>query len=475
MTEDPHSPQPAQSVLRRLPAVHQVLDAPRVKRAEREEHLPRWALRQAARDVLDRQREEILRGERREPDPIEKTQGEILQRARNLRLGSLRPVVNATGVLLHTNLGRAPLAKEALHAIEEVARGYSNLEFNLETGKRGLRYEHVEGLLCSLTGAESALVVNNNAAAVYLALRVLAKGKEVVVSRGELIEIGGSFRIPDILAETGAALVEVGTTNRTHLRDYEKAIGSSTGLLLKVHPSNYRVIGFHKEVSTGELVALGRRYGLPVMEDLGSGCLVQAGPPSLAREPRVTDVVRSGVDLVTFSGDKLLGGPQAGILAGRSEVLERLQRHPLNRVMRIDKLTLAALEMTLLLYRDPQTARARIPTLAMLSTSVPALRRRAQRLARRLRERLPPSFEVSVRAVTGRTGGGSMPMDPVPGVGVLLRSTQFPAQEILFRFRMATPPVIARIEQDDVILDVRTLQAGQDGLIVEAAQIFSTC
>jgi L-seryl-tRNA(Ser) seleniumtransferase len=234
-------------------------------------------------------------------------------------------------------------------------------------------------------------------------------------------------------------------------------------------------MGFHKEVSTGELVALGRRYGLPVMEDLGSGCLVDPGVPGLANEPLVADVLRTGVDLVTFSGDKLLGGPQAGILLGRREALERIQRHPLNRVLRIDKLTLAALEVTLLLYRDPRVARTRIPSLAMLSVPESTLRRRAQKLAKSLRLNLPASFAVSVRAVTGRTGGGSMPMDSIPGVGVSLRSTEFPAEEILARLRGATPPVVARIDQDEVILDVRTLQRGQDRLILEAAQIFSAC
>ncbi len=465
----------SQSILRRLPAVHEILEGSEIRRAEEEGTLPRWALRQAARHVLDRQREEILRGDRSEPEPREQTDEAVLREARRLVLRSLRPVVNATGVLLHTNLGRAPLAEEAVRALQEVAAGYSNLEFNLDTGKRGRRYAHVESLLCQLTGAESALVVNNNAAAVYLALRVLARGKEVIVSRGELIEIGGSFRIPDILKESDATLVEVGTTNRTHRKDYEQAIGSCTGLLLKVHPSNYRVMGFHKEVSTEELVGLGRRYGLPVMEDLGSGCLIDPGVPGLLPEPLVVDVLRSGVDLVTFSGDKLLGGPQAGILVGREEILERIQRHPLNRVLRIDKLTLAALEVTLLLYREPETARARVPALAMLSVPEATLRRRAQRLAGRLRKVLPPSFAVSVRPVTGRAGGGSMPMDSIPGVGVSLRSGKFGADEILAGLRAASPPVIARIEQDEVILDVRTLRGGEERLVVKAVQNFSTC
>jgi L-seryl-tRNA(Ser) seleniumtransferase len=461
---------PTQSILRSLPAVHEALDWTLLKRAETEGNLPRWVLRQAVRDVLDRHRDEILRGDRSKPESREGMEKEILDMAHKLAQRSLRPVVNATGVLLHTNLGRAPLAREAVRALEEVAAGYSNLEFNLETGKRGLRYEHVEGLLCQIAGAESALVVNNNAAAVYLALRVLAKGKEVIVSRGELIEIGGSFRIPDILRESGAYLVEVGTTNRTHLTDYERAVGSSTGLLLKVHPSNYRVMGFHKEVSTAELVTLGRRYSLPVMEDLGSGCFVEAGPAGLMHEPLVAEVLRTGVDLVTFSGDKLLGGPQAGILLGREEVLRKIQAHPLNRVLRIDKLTLAALEVTLLLHRDPQTVRKKIPTLAMLSATVSSLRRRANQLAKQLGQRLPSSIQVSVRSTTGRTGGGSMPMDSLPGVGVLIRSSDFTAEEILARLRRATPPVIARIEQDEVILDLRTLQRGEDRLIVKALE-----
>jgi len=459
---------PKQSTLRSLPAVHEALDWPALKRAEAEGNLPRWVLRQAVRDVLDRQRDEILRGDRTKPESQERMEEEILTVAGRLALRSLRPVVNATGVLLHTNLGRAPLAKEAVHALQEVAAGYSNLEFNLETGKRGLRYEHVEGLLCHITGAESALVVNNNAAAVFLALRVLAKGKEVIVSRGELIEIGGSFRIPDILRESGASLVEVGTTNRTHLTDYEQAVGSATGLLLKVHPSNYRVMGFHKEVSTEDLVTLGRRYSLPVMEDLGSGCFMDAGSPGLMNEPLVAEVLRTGVDVVTFSGDKLLGGPQAGILLGREEVLRQVQAHPLNRVLRVDKMTLAALEVTLLLHRDPQSARKKIPTLAMLSATESSLRRRANQLAKGLRQTLPPSFQVSVGSTTGRTGGGSMPVDSLANVGVRLRSADFAAEDILSRLRGASTPVIARIEQDEVILDVRTLQRGEDRLILKA-------
>jgi len=274
------------SLLKALPSVHEVLQWPELSR-NAGSRSPRWALRQAVQNVLDRQRSEILEGERTATESQEAMVPRILEEAGRLLMPSLRPLINATGVVLHTNLGRAPLAREAIEAVERVASGYSNLEFELESGKRGMRYRHVEGLLCELTGAESALVVNNNAAAVYLALRVLAQGREVIVSRGELVEIGGSFRIPDILRESGATLVEVGTTNRTHLRDYEQALGSSTGLLLKVHPSNYRVLGFHREVEVEELVALGRKFSIPVMQDLGSGCLMNLDAAGLSSEPTV--------------------------------------------------------------------------------------------------------------------------------------------------------------------------------------------
>ncbi len=453
-----------QAVLKGLPSVHEILEWSALKAAQDEEGLSRGLLKEAARVTLDRLREEIRERGRRQVPPREETEREILEAARRLRLPSLRPVLNATGVLLHTNLGRAPLAREALEAILQVAEGYANLELDLATGKRGLRYEHVEALLCEITGAEAALVVNNNAAAVCLALRALAKDLEVVVSRGELVEIGGSFRIPDILRESGARLVEVGTTNRTHLADYERAIGPKTGLLLKVHPSNYRVMGFHKEVSARELVQLGRRYSLPVMEDLGSGTVVDLAPFGLPGEPLSGDLLREGVDLVTFSGDKLLGGPQAGILIGNKEIVKDIRSHPLNRALRVDKLTLAALEATLRLYRDPALARDRIPLLAMLGTDEATLRRRARRMARRLAERLPDHFTVSVRRTDGRAGGGSFPLQAIPGLGVGIRSTKFSADRLAERLRAGIPPVIARIEQDELVLDVRTLRKGEDRL-----------
>lgn len=459
-----------QSLLREIPAVHEILKRPLLIEAERDGKVSRWALRRAVQSVLERRRAQILRdGEKGEVSdaPLEL---EILEEAGTLQRGSLRPVINATGVILHTNLGRSPLAGDALHAIQEVAKGYCNLELNLADGKRGLRYEHVEDLLCELTGAEAALVVNNNAAGVFLGLRVLAKDKEVIVSRGELVEIGGSFRIPEILEESGAALVEVGTTNRVHLKDYEKAIGASTGLFLKVHPSNYHVIGFHKEVSLKELVALGRRFSLPVMQDLGSGCMLAPSDLGMQGEPTVAEAVKTEADLVTFSGDKLLGGPQAGILLGRKEVLEAAQRHPLNRALRIDKLTLAALEATLLLYRDRVLARERIPVLNMLSVPLKTLQSRARRLAKALGQTLPEEFRIQARPSICRAGGGSLPMESIPGVAVHVKSHTIPAQELLSKIRSSPVPVIARVERDEVILDVRTLQQGDASRICKAFQ-----
>ena len=302
---------------------------------------------------------------------------------------SLQAVVNGTGVVVHTNLGRSPLADEAEEAIHTVSAGYSNLEFDLETGERGTRYAHVEGLICELTGAEAALVVNNNAAAVILALSSLAQGREVIVSRGELVEIGGSFRIPDVMRQSGARLVEVGTTNRTHLRDFLAAITDATALLLKIHTSNFAIVGFTADASVAEMSALGRETGMPVMLDAGSGCLIDLSPYGISGEPTIRQYLDAGADVVTFSGDKLLGGPQAGLIAGRRRFIEPMKRHPLLRALRMDKLNLASLEATLRLYRDERQALAAIPTLRMLTMTAEELARRADMIARRLRRTLP--------------------------------------------------------------------------------------
>src|SRR5437868_6953497 len=325
----------------------------------------------AARSVLARAREEIAAGG--EPEDLEERVRAELAAA---RAPQLRRVLNATGVIVHTNLGRAPLAEEALARVLEIGRGYSNLEYDLERGARGSRQDHVLDILRRLTGAEAALVVNNNAAAVMLALAALAEGREVLVSRGELIEIGDGFRIPDVLARSGARLVEVGTTNRTRAADYERAIGPETALLLRVHQSNFRLVGFTEQPSLRELAAVAQRHGLPLVDDLGSGVLLH-----LEGEPSARESLAAGAELVCFSGDKLLGGPQAGVVVGRAELVERLRRHPLQRALRIDKLSLAALEGTLLLYLDPERAAREIPVLRMLKEDAAAVHARAERLA----------------------------------------------------------------------------------------------
>ncbi|MEK7709538.1 MAG: L-seryl-tRNA(Sec) selenium transferase, partial [candidate division NC10 bacterium] len=374
--------------------------------------IPRARIVQAVREVLAGERGRLLEGRAGAVTPLD---ADALARRVVVELSragvfSLAPIINATGVVLHTNLGRALLSPLALERLRRVGSAYSNLELDLKTKERGSRYVHVDGLLKRLTGAPASLVVNNNAAAVLLALESLARGKEVIVSRGELIEIGGEFRIPDIMRRSGAILREVGTTNRTHLRDYADAIGPETALLLKVHTSNYRVLGFTAQVPTRELVELGRSRGIPVMEDLGSGCFVDLRPYGFPYEPTVQEAVAAGLDLVSFSGDKLLGGPQAGIVVGKAELVERLKKNPLNRALRIDKLTLAGLEATLYAY-EAGNALETIPTLRMLTERLAAVRRRARRLLRRL----SPSV-VTALGATLVEGRGQVVFVDTPGI-----------------------------------------------------------
>jgi L-seryl-tRNA(Ser) seleniumtransferase len=368
---------------------------------------------------------------------------------------SLRPVINATGVILHTNLGRAPLAPTALAAIRDVAAGYSNLEYDLERGARGSRYAHCVGLLRELTGAEEALVVNNGAAALVLALNTLAEGQPAVVSRGELVEIGGSFRIPDIMAKSGARLVEVGTTNRTHLVDYERAV-TSGGVIVKVHRSNFALEGFVADVSLAELVRLADPRGVPVLHDLGSGLLLSLEPYGLTGEPLASEVVRDGATVVTMSGDKLLGGPQAGIILGRRAAIERIRTNPLTRALRVDKLTLAALEATLALYRDPERALREIPTLAMISADIATVRGRARALAERLASRGVACEVVDTEA---SVGGGAFPAARIPSTAVALSGN---AERHDVRLRAGEPPVVSRIVDGRLVLDVRTVLFGSD-------------
>ena len=368
-------------------------------------------------------------------------------------------MVNGTGVVIHTNLGRSLLAPQAIAQMESVARYYSNLEYDLDQGERGSRYSHVEDLLLELTGAEAALVVNNNAAAVLLALDTLARGREVVVSRGQLIEIGGSFRIPEVMSRSGAVLREVGTTNKTHLRDYENALSDRTALLLKVHTSNFRILGFTAEVPLEELVALGRTHQIPVMEDLGSGSLLDLSPFGLEKEPTVPEAVRSGADLITFSGDKLLGGPQAGITR-RSERNDSSSSAgiPSTRALRIDKITLAALEATLHLYRRADQALREIPTLRMLSLALPDLHRRARRWLRLLRRAIGSKIQIEITLTQSQVGGGALPLSTPDSYALVLTPQTGTINELEKHLRSREIPIIGRIEKERLLLDLRTLQ-----------------
>lgn len=458
-------------LLRQLPAVDEVLRQPRL--APLVAPLPRSWAAAVVRRVLAGQRQRWLTCPPRElPSELDE---EALYRGLEQALKaaarpSLRRVLNATGVIIHTNLGRSPLAAACREQLLEVAAHYHNLEYDLIRGERGSRQDHLEGLLQELTGAEAALVVNNNAAAVMLALNTLAQGKEVIISRGQLVEIGGSFRMPEIMAASGALLREVGTTNKTYLHDYERAITSETAVLLKVHPSNFRIIGFTREVPLSELVALGRRYGLFVVEDLGSGCLIDLSRYGLEKEPTVQETLAAGAHLVLFSGDKLLGGPQAGLALGSREVVARLRANPLTRALRPDKLTLAALEATLRLYLEEPQAVAALPTLMMLTRPVAGLARQARSLARTLRRRLGPRLQVGVRPSEARVGGGALPQLPLPSWALALELPPLAPHQLEERLRQAQPPVVARVEQGTVLLDLRTLLPEEHPLLLSALE-----
>jgi L-seryl-tRNA(Ser) seleniumtransferase len=445
-------------LLRQLPQVDELLRHPHLSLAVAS--LPRPLAAAAVRRGLAEQRQFLSACPAADLPPeldLDILLQELLKILEAAGEPSLRRVLNATGVLIHTNLGRSPLAAAALAQIHEVALHYSTLEYDLSRGQRGSRQDHLEGLLQELTGAEAALVVNNNAAAVLLALSALAQGKEVIISRGQLVEIGGSFRLPEIMAVSGALLREVGTTNKTHLKDYEQAISLETAMLLKVHPSNFRILGFTSEVALPELVALGRRYGLLVVEDLGSGCLVDLSRYGLEREPTVQETLQAGADLVLFSGDKLLGGPQAGLALGSREVISRLRRYPLTRALRPDKLTLAGLEATLRLYLEESQAISAIPTLRLLTRPLAELKRQARALARHLQRVLGPRVQVQVVESRGRVGGGALPQVSLLSFALALSLPPLTPVQLEARLRQASPPIIARIEQDTLLLDMRTL------------------
>lgn len=456
---------PPADIRRQIPKMDKVLAWPAVARlAATATH---QELREAVRTVLDDLRCRLASGESPPLSPEWVTR-QIEAELNRSRRPSLRRVINGSGIVIHTNLGRSPLPQAAESALTETAWGYSNLEFDLHTGERGERYSHVEQLLTDLTGAEAALVVNNNAAAVLLALSGLASGRDVVVSRGELVEIGGSFRIPDVMRQSGANLVEVGTTNRTHPRDYRAAINEQTALLLKVHTSNFAVVGFTTEVNTAELVEIGRQFSLPTMVDAGSGCLIDLARFGIPGEATVQEHLKAGADLVTFSGDKLLGGPQAGILVGSAAIISKLKQHQLLRALRIDKLTLASLEATLRLYRDERQALADIPTLRMLTTPLDELDTRLRRMLRRLRRLLPGTISLKAANGTSSPGGGSFPLLQLPTRLIEVAIPGLSANALETALRSTDPPVVGRIQRDRFLLDLRTLRDDDLPLLAQA-------
>ncbi len=427
---------------------------------------PDAVAKDALREYLDSLRLAIKEGKAAGIPSIEEIVRDVSGIAASLMEPGLKRVINATGVIIHTNLGRSLLAKKAVDAIVNVANGYSNLEYDIEKGTRGSRYVHCTSILKRLTGAEEALVVNNNAGAVFLTLNTLAEGKEVMIARGELIEIGGSFRIPDVMKKSGAILREVGTTNRTYIEDYEREIGENTGLIMKAHTSNYRIRGFTHEASSEELVRLGKKYNIPTYFDTGSGLIFSLEGLGAGDEPFVPDELKRGFDIVSFSGDKLLGAPQAGIAIGDKGCIDAMKKNPMTRALRPDKFTLAGLEATLLLCLDASSAARDIPTVRMILEGKDPLAKRARRIASQLRKRCPEAG-ISVVDIYSEVGGGSFPDMVIPSVGVALQPPAMTVADMEKRLRHLTVPVIARIEKEKLILDMRTVLAQDEGDLVK--------
>ncbi|MBI3409475.1 MAG: L-seryl-tRNA(Sec) selenium transferase [Planctomycetes bacterium] len=453
---------------RNLPAVHEILDSSILGdlKARHDHELIAAAVRQA----LDELRSRISNGEPLNGEVSAESLAGLVEKRLEAQLRSkLRTVINATGIVLHTNLGRAPIAEGAAKAAYEAARGYLNLEMDLETGKRSSRQDAIREWVCRLTGAESATAVNNNAAATVIALRALCAGKEVVVSRGQLIEIGGSFRIPEIMAVSGAILREVGTTNITRLGDYEKAIGPNTAALMRIHPSNYRVSGFTKSVSLTDLVTLARKHNLKVIDDIGSGAVIDFKRFGFAGEPMARASIADGADLTLFSGDKLLGGPQAGILAGRVECIQRIEKDPLMRAMRLDKMTLAALEATLRLYLNEVRALQEVPGLRMLSVPLSELRMRAESLAREIAN-IAGVRNVIAREDVAYVGGGSLPDQKMPTWVVEIEAKSIGDAELALRLRVGDPAIVGRVQDGKIVFDLRTIFPHQSADVIEGVR-----
>lgn len=456
------------AALRALPAIEKLLAHPNlvswIDRAGRDRVVD------AARSVLDHWRVQVLAGRASAVPEASPLAQEVAARVGELLDGGLRPVINATGTLLHTNLGRARMPTVVAEAAQWAAASFVDLEIDLDTGKRGNRYKGLQRLLRALTGAEDSLAVNNNAAAVLVAINTLAKKREVIVSRGELVEIGGAFRVPDIVRAAGARLVEVGTTNRTRPQDYERAITPRTGLLLKTHTSNFRIVGFQRSPTTAELVDVGRRHGIPVFEDLGSGSLLDLTRFGLTKEPTVTEVLASGVDLVSFSTDKLLGGPQGGVLVGRTAILKSIRANQMLRALRIDKVTMAMLEATLRLYLHPETVIREIPFYWAIGRSAGEVKAEAEALASQV-----PAGPLSVAVVSteSRIGGGACPTDRLPTFALALKHESLTASHLAARLRTGRPSVLGRIHDDAVLLDVRTIYPDDRPGVVQAIAALS--
>jgi L-seryl-tRNA(Ser) seleniumtransferase len=459
------------NLLRRLPSVARLLERPSLEQA-RERH-PHDLIVAAIRRKIERLRKQLATGDSPNLD-LDTLASQIAAKLDAETMPKLHPVINATGVVLHTNLGRSPLHEDAARAAYEAARGYLNLEIDLAARERSSRQEVVRNGLCALTGAESATAVNNCAAATVIVLKTIAEGKEIIVSRGQLIEIGGSFRIPDIMAASGAILREVGTTNITRLSDYERAVGPNTAALMRVHSSNYRIRGYTKSVELAELVELGLKHNVKVIDDVGSGQLIDLTPFGLPDEPLVSASIRAGADLVLFSGDKLLGGPQAGLIVGKAKLIQRVEKDPLMRAFRLDKMTLAALEATLRIFRDPARALREIPTLRMLTIPLNELHERAERFASRL-QKVTENASISVRGDVAYVGGGSLPDVSLPTAVIAITLKKMSEGELAARLRTGKPAVIGRTKDGEFVLDLRTVFERQEdellGAIAKASKV----
>ncbi len=460
-----------EKLLRQIPSVNDILDLEKTKKLINE--YSRSLVLEGIRTVTDEIRNYILNTKEEKLQNFKLNNNiilnELLKFLKSWSRPNLAPAINATGVVVHTNLGRSLLSESAINSLNEVARNYSTLEINRESGERGSRYDNVTAILKDLTGAESAMVVNNNAAAVMLALNTLAEGKEVIIPRGELVEIGGSFRIPDVMKRSGASLVEIGATNKVHIRDYENAITEKTGLLLKVHTSNYKIVGFTKGVELEELVKKAQDYNLPVMDDLGSGILVDLTKNGFNYEPTVQERIAAGADVVTFSGDKLLGGPQAGIIIGKEEYINKMKKNPMTRALRVDKFTLSALEATLKEYKDVDMAKKNIPTLRMLTEDINIIKEKAERLYKKIKEdNLDNYFQIKVTEDIAKVGGGAFPLEKLKTYTLCIKHKEISTSDLSYKLRMNYPPIFSRIKNNEIILDFRTIKNDDITIIFDA-------